>query len=124
MTKNILISSHSGVLQMSKNKVEVMIGGQVYALQGNESEAHIQKVAQILDQKVGEMQQDSLAKHLNQSQKYFMMALNIADEYLKLEEERDLYSQELAKCNEENLALTERIKEMALEINQLKINKS
>ena len=123
MTKNILISSHSGVLQMSKNKVEVMIGGQVYALQGNESEAHIQKVAQILDQKVGEMQQDSLAKHLNQSQKYFMMALNIADEYLKLEEERDLYSQELAKCNEENLALTERIKEMALEINQLKINK-
>lgn len=123
MTKNILISSHSGVLQMSKNKVEVMIGGQVYALQGNESETHIQKVAQILDQKVEEMQQDSLVKHLNQSQKYFMMALNIADEYLKLEKERDLYSQELAKCNEENLALTERIKEMALEINQLKINK-
>jgi cell division protein ZapA len=111
------------VLQMAKNKVEVMIGGQVYALQGNESREHIQKVAHVLDKKVVEMQKNSLARHLNQSQKHFMMALNIADEYLKLEEERDLYSKELAKCNEENLALAERIKEMALEINELKINK-
>ena len=84
---------------------------------------HIQKVAHVLDKKVVEMQKNSLARHLNQSQKHFMMALNIADEYLKLEEERDLYSKELAKCNEENLALAERIKEMALEINELKINK-
>lgn len=108
---------------MSKNKMEVIIGGQVYALQGNESLEHIQKVAHVLDKKMIEIQKNDPMKRLNQSQKHLMMALNVADEYLKVKQELDNYSKELEKCNEENIALLERIEEMALEINKLKINK-
>ena len=123
MTKNILIYNHSGVLQMAKNKVEVIIGGQVYALQGNESQEQIQKVAHVLDKKMVEIQKNDPMKRLNQSQKHLMLALSIAEEYLKEKTELDSYSRELEKCNQENLALLERIEEMALEINKLKINK-
>lgn len=123
MTKNILIYNHSGVLQMAKNKVEVIIGGQVYALQGNESQEQIQKVAHVLDKKMVEIQKNDPMKRLNQSQKHLMLALSIAEEYLKDKTELDSYSRELEKCNQENLALLERIEEMALEINKLKINK-
>lgn len=123
MTKNILIYNHSGVLQMAKNKVEVIIGGQVYALQGNESQEQIQKVAHVLDKKMVEIQKNDPMKRLNQSQKHLMLALGIAEEYLKEKTELDSYSRELEKCNQENLALLERIEEMALEINKLKINK-
>ena len=107
---------------MAKNKVEVVIGGQVYTLQGNEPEEHIKKVASLLDKKIFELQKGTI-KTLSTPQKHMMAALNIAEEYLKVNAELEAYSKELEKCNSENLALLERIDEMALEINKLKINK-
>ena len=41
---------------MSKNKVEVVIGGLIYALQGEESEEHMQKVAKLINEKTYEVQ--------------------------------------------------------------------
>lgn len=117
------MSNHSGVLKMAKNKVEVIIGGQVYALQGNESEEHIQQVANIVDKKITEIQKNMPIKRLSTTQKHMIAALNIAEEYLKVKIDLEAYSKELEKCNTENLALLERIEEMALEINKLKINK-
>lgn len=108
---------------MAKNKVEVVIGGQVYTLQGNESEEHIKKVASLLDKKIFELQKNGPIKVLSTQQKHMMAALNIAEEYLKVKADLEAYSKELEKCNEENLALLERIDEMALEINKLKISK-
>lgn len=113
-----------GCWEMTKKKVEVIIGGQVYTLQGSESEEHIQKVARVLDEQVTYIQKNDSMRRLNNSQKHMMAALNMADDYLKMKNELQRFSQELEKCNAENLALLERIEEMSLEINSLKINQS
>ena len=105
---------------MSKNKVEVVIGGNIYSLQGDESNQHIQQVAGIINQKILEMQGRGSIKHLSTSQVNMLAAINIADEYLKTKDELNLYIKELEKCSEENLALMNRIEELGLEINKLK----
>lgn len=119
---------------MAKNKVEVIIGGSIYSLQGEESNQHIQQVAGMIDEKVIEIQKKYGTKRLSTSQLFMLSAINIADEYLKTKEEVDIakeevattkeelniYIRELEKCNSENLALLERIEEMGLEINRLK----
>jgi cell division protein ZapA len=108
---------------MSKNKVEVVIGGTIYALQGDEPIEHIQKVAAIIDKKILEIQHKDLSKRLNTSQTFMMSAINIADEYLKLQDELHAYELELDKCSRENMALLDRLEEMKLEINYLKATK-
>lgn len=107
---------------MAKNKVEVIIGGNIYSLQGDESNQHIQRVAAMIDQKIAEIQKTYGTKRLSTSQIHMLSAINIADEYLKTKDELNLYVKELEKCSEENLALLERIEEMGLEINRLKMN--
>lgn len=112
-----------GCWKMTKNRVEVIIGGQVYTLQGSESEEHIQRVARVLDEKVTQIQKNDSMRRLSTTQKHMMAALNMADDYLKMKSELDRFSAELGKCSAENLALLERMEEMSLEINRLKMNK-
>lgn len=117
---------------MAKNKVEVIIGGNIYSLQGEESNQHIQQVAALINQKLLEIQKNYGTKRLSTSQLYMLSAINIGDEYLKTKEELgekylktkeelEVYIRELEKCNRENMALLERIEELGLEMNRLKI---
>lgn len=123
--------------------MEVIIGGNIYSLQGEESNQHIQQVAALIDQKLLEIQKNYGTKRLSTSQLYMLSAINIGDEYLKTKEELDekylktkeelnekylktkeeleVYIRELEKCNRENLALLERIEELGLEMNRIKI---
>lgn len=100
--------------------MEVVIGGNVYALQGEESGEHIQQVAKIIDKKIATLHKNPGSKKLSSSQIHMLAAINIADEYLKAQKELKLYAAELEKCNEENIALMERIEELGLEITKLK----
>ncbi|MEF9958561.1 MAG: cell division protein ZapA [Niameybacter sp.] len=106
---------------MTKNRVEVRIGGQVFSLQGNESEKHIQKAAALLNKKVMEVQKNDPMHRWSSEKRQMLIALNLADECVKLETDLERFTQELEKCNEENLALLDRVEEMALEISQLKM---
>ena len=105
---------------MSKTKVEVIIGGTIYALQGDEPIEHIQKVASFLDSKILEVQNKDQQNRLNTSQTFLLSAINIADELVKLKEELHSYETELEKCSRENIALLDKLEEMRLEINYLK----
>ncbi len=105
---------------MSKNKVEVIIGGNIYALRGDESQDHIHKVATLINQKIKSIQQANVRTSLNTSKVYMLTALNIANEYIKIEEELAAYTKELEKCSAENLALKDKIREMTLEITEAK----
>lgn len=103
---------------MSKNKVEVIIGGTIYALQGEESPEHISKVASLIDKKLEQVQQGKPSGNL--AKMYMLVAINVADDYLKLEQELNQYSKELEKCNAENLVLKDKLKELTLELAQVK----
>ncbi|MHC1746922.1 MAG: cell division protein ZapA [Cellulosilyticaceae bacterium] len=109
---------------MSKNKVEVIIGGQTYSLQSDESHGHMKKVATLIDSQLSEIQKNVATRHLNPNQIQMLTTINIANEYLKSKEDLDSYINELEKCNSENLALLERIEEMQLEMTKLKIEKT
>lgn len=118
---------------MSKTKVQVVIGGMIYALQGEESEEHIQKVARIINDKYAELE-NVYGKKLPDPKAQMLVTLNVADEYVKsqelieearlekveTEEQLALCMTELEKCNSENLALQERIKELGLEVMQIR----
>lgn len=112
---------------MSKNKVQVIIGGNIYSLQGEESQEHIHKVAELLNKKISSIQQANVRTSLNTSKVYMLTALNVASEYIKTQEELDrtqeeleAYATELEKCNAENLALKDKIREMTIEITNVK----
>lgn len=103
------------MFHMSKNKVEVIIGGSIYALQGDAPKDHIQKVAELIDQQILSIQKSDLSKRLSTSQLYMLTAINVADQYVKLQKDFEHYEEALKKCNEENMILTEKMKEMGLE---------
>ncbi len=105
---------------MSKNKVEVIIGGNIYYLQGDESQEHIQKVAALINKQLNSIQKANVRTSLNTSKVYMLTALNVASEYIKIEEELEAYTNELQKCSAENLALKDKIREMTLEITEIK----
>lgn len=105
---------------MSKNKVEVVIGGLIYALQGEESEEHMQKVAKLINEKTYEVQSLHHKQRINPARLNMLVTLNIADECVKGKQELDRYAVELAKCNEENLALRDKLKEISLELTESK----
>jgi cell division protein ZapA len=105
---------------MSKNKVEVIIGGNIYSLKGEESQEHIHKVAALINNKINGIQHANVRTSLNTHKVYMLTALNIASEYIKIEEELAAYTNELEKCNAENLALKDKMREVTLELTNVK----
>ena len=100
--------------------MEVIIGGNIYALQGEESQEHIQKVAGLIDKQIASIQKANVRTNLNTSKIYMLTALNVANEYIKTKEELAAYTDELEKCSAENLALKDKIREMTLELTNMK----
>jgi cell division protein ZapA len=69
----------------TKNRVTVKIFGQNYRLMGNVSTDHIEKVAQFVDQKMGEVAEKNPS--LDTAKISVLSAINITDEYFKLQRE-------------------------------------
>ena len=105
---------------MSKNKVEVIIGGTIYSLRGEESQEHMHRVAELLNTKLSSIQQSNVRTSLNPSKVYMLTALNVASEYIKVQEELEHYATELEKCSAENIALKDKLREMTVELTNLK----
>ncbi|MFW6016378.1 MAG: cell division protein ZapA [bacterium] len=76
-----------------KKDTQVIIGGKVYTLSGDESEEYIQKVALYINNKLSELKQSENAKKLNTHLMGIFLALNVADDYFKAKNEiKDLKS--------------------------------
>jgi cell division protein ZapA (FtsZ GTPase activity inhibitor) len=80
------------------NEVEVVINGEVYKLISDESAEHIQKVAGLINQKIGESSKKQKSPVINNYLTYMHIILNIADDYIKLQGEYDRLSEELHSC--------------------------
>jgi len=105
---------------MSKNKVEVVIGGSIYSLQGNESEEHMQRVARIINEKLGEIHSAYDKAHIGQGKLNTLLTLNLADECVKRQEALDIYTTSIEKVNTENEELEEKVKELTWQLAQMK----
>ena len=69
-------------MELQKNRVEVVIDGQIITLVSDEPEAYMQKIALYIDKKLGEIksaQQKPVSEHL----RTLLISANIADDYFK-----------------------------------------
>lgn len=106
---------------MSKTRVEVVIGGTIYALQGEESPEHIQRVASLINEKLAEIEGNTISGHLTLEKKHVLMTINVADEYVKQEETLKARQAEIEQYKAENLALQDKIRELTLELAAMKL---
>ncbi len=72
-----------------KQRTTVTIYGQQYTIKGDESPEHVTSVAEHLDQKMKEFKQYN--PYLDTTRLAVLTALNVVDEYMKLQEKIDQY---------------------------------
>lgn len=79
----------------AKTDTEVIIGGKVLTLSGNESVEYLQKVAAYINNKLNEYNKMDSFKHQPVDVQNMLMLLNIADDYFKAKNQQELREQEL-----------------------------
>lgn len=111
-----------------KNKIKVIIGGTLYVLQGKESPEHMQRVASYIDRVISDVKKLDISNRMSTSQVAMLTSINIADDFIKAENQRkeqDLenngFYDEFNKLEKENAALKDKISELQTEITKLRL---
>jgi len=85
----------------AKTDTEVIIGGKVLTVSGNESAEYLQKVAAYINNKVNEYAKMDSFKRQSVDKQNMLIQLNIADDYFKVKKQMELLEQDLkTKDNE------------------------
>ncbi|MCM1183144.1 MAG: cell division protein ZapA [Roseburia sp.] len=85
----------------AKTDTEVIIGGKVLTVSGNESAEYLQKVATYINNKLIEYNKMDSFKRQPADTQNMLLQLNIADDYFKVRNQNELLEQDLkAKENE------------------------
>lgn len=110
-----------------KNKIEVIIGGSVYVIQGDESPEHMQRVASYIDQVINDVKQLDISNRMSTAQMAMLTSINVADDLLKTKKklkdqdlEHNEFYKEFDKLEAENKALTNRLLELQTELERLR----
>jgi cell division protein ZapA len=108
---------------MEKNRVEVVIDGQIITLVSEEKEEHMQKLALYIDKKLNEIKSSKSSKPVSEHLRTLLISVNIADDYFKamgkhqaLEETHEAYVNEMGSMREENVLLTEKLHELQAQL--------
>lgn len=101
----------------NKTKVSVVIDGKVYMLAGDSSESYMQRIASYVDGKLRELKQQGGYGKLPQEYKSILLALNIAEDYFKLQDELNIFNQEHQENEQELYKLKQEMvdKEMRID---------
>ncbi|MDE5700057.1 MAG: cell division protein ZapA [Lachnospiraceae bacterium] len=85
----------------AKTDTEVIIGGKVLTVSGNESVEYLQRVAAYINNKINEYAKMDSFKRQSVDKQNMLIQLNIADDYFKAKKQIELLEQDLkAKDNE------------------------
>ena len=89
----------------AKTDAEVIIGGKVLTLSGNESEEYLQRVASYINNKINEYNRmDSFTRQPGDIQNV-LLQLNIADDFFKAKKQVSVLEEELQKKEQEIYSL-------------------
>lgn len=95
----------------AKTETEVMIGGKIFTLSGNESEEYLQRVAIYINNKLAEYNKIDSFRKQSVDYRNVLLQLNIADDFFqskrkaaKLEEELERKEKELYDLKHELIA--------------------
>lgn len=111
---------------MEKNRVKVLINGTEYTLVSSEEPEYVQRVAVLADRKLTEIYESS--PRLSTALASMLAAINLADDYIKLDDAADNLRKQIAESlkNEEKLSAElmeykERAAKLEDEVQTLKI---
>ncbi|MBU5436060.1 cell division protein ZapA [Pseudoflavonifractor sp. MSJ-37] len=99
-----------------KNRINVTIAGQEYALVAAEDEQYVHKVAQHVDSKIQEVLSEGRASLVESA---VLAAMNIADEYYKEQESAENLRRQIKETLEESAKLKMELSEAKREIFKL-----
>ncbi len=87
-----------------KNKVKIAIDGKTFTLMGFESEEHMKKVADYINEKIKEVRKNSASISLDSSLAYILTSINVADDYLKAQEKTEEFRMRLNELEKQSNA--------------------
>ena len=88
-------------IMSAKTETEVMIGGKVFTLSGNESEEYLQRVAIYINNKLAEYNKIEGFRKQSVDYKNVLLQLNIADDYFKAKKKASNLEEELERKEKE-----------------------
>ena len=89
------------MVMSAKTDTEVIIGGKVLTVSGNESAEYLQKVAAYINSKVNEYAKMDSFKRQSVEKQNMLIQLNIADDYFKAKQQITLLEEELKNKEKE-----------------------
>ena len=112
---------------MDKNRVEVVIDGQIITLVSDEPEAYMQKVALYIDKKLSEIKSTKSNAPVSEHLRTLLISVNIADDYFKaldqrsnLESTHEAFVHEMGRMQEENTLLAEKLHELQAQLSYVR----
>lgn len=85
----------------ARTDTEVIIGGKVFTLSGNESEEYLQKVASYINNKINEYGKVESFKRQPMDMQNVLLQLNIADDFFKAKNQIAVLEDELQNKEQE-----------------------
>jgi len=108
-------------------KVDVVICGKVITLKSNEEEAHLQRIARYIDQKMAELTGANTTAAIDERVRTLLIALNISNDYFKVadkmarvEATKEKFKEEIERLQQENTLLAEQLAALQAEHDSLK----
>lgn len=89
----------------ARTDTEVIIGGKVLTLSGNESEEYLQKVASYINNKINEYGKVDSFKRQPMDMQNVLLQLNIADDFFKAKKQINVLEEELQNKEKELYSL-------------------
>ena len=100
------------------NKVNVVFLGEIYSLKSGENPEHMARLAAYVDGKMSDIMSKSITAAIDDKARTFILALNVADDYMKahdklarLDAVHKKFVQEMGRLQEENNRLKQKLRE-------------
>lgn len=105
------------------NKVNVVICGEIFSLRSSENPDYMQRLARYVDDKLSGIMSKSMSAAIDDKARSFILALNIADDYMKandklvrLDAVHKKFVAEMGRLQEENTNLKQNLRELRAEL--------
>lgn len=102
----------------TKSSTVVVIDKKEYNLSGFEEEAYLRRVADYINQKIAEMNQQDSYKRIPQDMKNLMLNLNLADDYFKAKEQAGSAGSKFSELEKEIFDLKHQLVEAQLQLDE------
>ena len=114
----------------TKNDVEVIINGKQYTISGYESSEYLQRIATHINDKYAEFKQDEGYNRLDADMKNILLAINLSDDYYKVQEsiqdlqkEKEDLEKEIFNMKHDMIATKSRLEEQEKKMGELRKDK-